>query len=406
MRLAFIGLGKLGLPVSVCLARAHNVVGYDADPRRMTKTLDYDPHEAGYPNGSFRDHLAEADRLSFADRLEDAVRDAEVIFVAVQTPHDPLFGGTHLLTDERADFDYTALTGVLCALANCIDPDQVVAVISTVLPGTLRRVNPGIKRLVYNPSFIAMGTVMRDFLNPEFVLVGSDSMIGASVVRTVYGDLSIWAPHQAVSLESAELAKVAYNAAIGVKLAVANVIGEIAQRVPGADADEVATVLEHAHRRVASGAYLRAGMGDGGACHPRDQMAMSWLARELGVHYDLFTAIMDEREQHAQWLAQMLGSWSFGHNLPIVILGIAYKAGSHLTDGSHALLVARCLDVIGQRCTLINRGEPVEPAVFLIGCAHEEIFSYRFPAGSVVIDPWRWVPDQEGVKVIRLGARR
>lgn len=400
MNIGFVGLGKLGLPVATTLAaKGHTVVGYD-------------PKVSGFPAEPERQEqgwgeiIAAADSFRFGTLTEAC--SAEVVFVAVQTPHDPEYEGITPLPDERRDFHYGHLVhAVQLIAAMCADHDldPIVAVISTVLPGTMEReIIPelGGLRLVYNPSFIAMGTVIDDFLQPEFVLLGGDE---TGEVRRVYEEVGIDRFCE-VSIPSAELAKVAYNTFISMKLAVANTLGEICHKT-AANADEVTGALKLADRRLISGAYLDAGMGDGGGCHPRDNIALSWLARELDLSFDLFEAAMLQRERHAAWLAKLLSTAAAEHSILCGILGVAYKPQSALVGGSPALLVHTLLDhgsiLVDPYVERFDRPLPEIPCAWLIGCKHPDFCEWEFPEGSVIIDPWRYMPDREGVEVIRVG---
>ena len=176
MNIGFVGLGKLGLPCALAVeSKGHKVWGYDINPKveeiLRTKKLPYREIWA-------QDHLDKSE-INFAS-VADVVSNSEVIFVPIQTPHDERFEGITRISDERVDFDYTFLKAGIKTLADEIEAqgeDKVVIIISTVLPGTIEReimplLNDKVK-LCYNPFFIAMGTTMRDFLQPEFVLFGS-----------------------------------------------------------------------------------------------------------------------------------------------------------------------------------------------------------------------------------------
>lgn len=396
MRVGFVGLGKLGLPVATCIARGIEVWGYD--PRVVAYPRDLS-HEDGF------DVLAKQGRVHFAG-LDDVVAACDPIFVAVQSPHDPRYEGITPLPDERVDFDYSYLIASAAQIrvaAERTGARPTIAVISTVLPGTMEReVAPELAplRLVYNPSFIAMGTTIRDFLSPEFVLLGGDE---DGSVRAVYESCGIHRFYE-TTVANAELIKVSYNTFISLKLAFANTLLEVCHKT-GCDVDEVTGALKMANRRLTSGAYLDGGMGDGGSCHPRDNIALSWLARKIGLGYDIFEAAMMQRERQAEWLADMLE----GCDLPKGILGSAYKPGSHLTAGSHAILVRELLARRGHAVATydphVHPGGkiPADPHVWLVGCRHPEFPDLHLPAGSVVIDPWRYMPERPGVEVIRLG---
>lgn len=280
MRIGIVGLGKLGMPVALALSlEGHDVMGNDIDPRRMRK--DSFPHREIGPNGepSIEPLLRESS-LRFGS-LDEVVAHAEIVFVAVQTPHEPLYEGVTRLPEKRADFDYTFLKGAVADLSAAVErrgEDRIVIVISTVLPGTMRReilplVGEHVK-LCYNPFFIAMGTTIRDFLHPEFVLFGVRDPEAADKARELYATLHD-RPLYETSIENAELIKVAYNTFITMKVCFANVLMEVSHKIEGCDVDEVSGALALATDRLLSPAYLRGGMGDGGGCFPPGEIVMT-----------------------------------------------------------------------------------------------------------------------------------
>lgn len=413
-----IGLGKLGLPVATAMAS------------KGIEVFGFDPHISGFPDDlSYEENLEETveaaeGRVNICEFPQEIVRETDLIFVAVQTPHDPRFEGITPLTDERVDFDYSYLRKAVRTLAQnaaYYRKPVTVSVISTVLPGTMKReieplLNPFVS-LVYNPSFIAMGTTIQDFLDPEFALIGgsdcssSDPWHPAYRVEQVYRACGIERFYR-TTVPNAELIKVAYNTFIGLKLAFANTLMEVCHKSE-CDVDEVTGAMKLAHRRLISPAYLDGGMGDGGGCHPRDGIAMSWLARELDLSYDLFEAAMEQRQAGTDWLCDLVekvaGERATCANR-IGILGIAYKPGSHITTGSPARLAEELLRARGHEVAVFDphvggtETERYEPRVWLVGCKHPEFLDLKLPRGSVVIDPWRYMPNQEGVEVIRVGA--
>jgi UDPglucose 6-dehydrogenase len=400
LTIGIVGLGKLGLPVAAAIGRHHEVIGYDVRPEAMQ------PPRPPHREEGLVEAWPTAD-VKFGS-LADVVERCNPIFIAVQTPHEPLYEGITRLPDERADFDYTHL----CDAVETVDAEihrqgraRTVVIISTVLPGTTARHVSGLcgplVTLAYNPAFIAMGTTIRDFLDPEFVLLGGDR---EGVVEAFYRSI-VDAPIYRTSIENAELVKVAYNTFIGLKLAFANTLMEVCHKSPGCDVDEVTGALKLAHRRLISPAYLSGGMGDGGGCHPRDNIALSWLARELGLSYDLFESAMLARERQADWLVDLVCE----HDLPTAILGLAFKAGTDLVTGSPAALCRRLLEERGREPVVYDERCGMTPAidgphVFLVGARHPEHPDFPFPEGSVVIDPWRYIPERDGMTVIPVGA--
>jgi UDPglucose 6-dehydrogenase len=419
MNVGFVGLGKLGMPVALVMSlNGHDVMGYDVDPARMQK--DVFPHREQGPNGEPSiEPLLRSSSLRFGS-LADVVAHAEIIFVAVQTPHEPRYEGVTRLPDERVDFDYTFLKEAVERLSSAIEEhgeDKVVIVISTVLPGTMRReilplINEHVK-LCYNPFFIAMGTTVNDFLSPEFVLFGTRDPEAVGKAKELYATFHD-RPLYETSIENAELIKVAYNTYITMKVCFANTLMEVSHKVEGCDVDEVTNALALATDRLLSPKYLQGGMGDGGGCHPRDNIALSWLARELDLSYDWFENVMVARERQTDWLADLIAEHhrrrGFEHNR-VGIYGRAFKEGTNLTVGSPATLLAALLEERGFEATLYDPyldtgGSPFhEPAVYFVATKHPEFADplWEFPADSVVLDPWRYVPLREDVEVVRVG---
>ena len=410
MNIGFIGLGKLGLPCALAVeSKGHKVWGYDINPKvediLRTKKLPYREIWA-------QDHLDKSE-INFAS-VANVVSNSEVIFVPIQTPHDERFEGITRISDERVDFDYTFLKAGIKTLADEIQAqgeDKVVIIISTVLPGTIEReimplLNDKVK-LCYNPFFIAMGTTMRDFLQPEFVLFGVDDEQAAEKAESFYRTLHD-RPFYKTAIKNAELIKVAYNTFIGMKIAYANTMMEVCHKI-GADVDAVTQAMSLATERLISGKYLSGGMGDGGGCHPRDNIAMSWLAKKLDLSYDFFESLMLGREDQTAWLADLIQEHK--GDLPVTILGKAFKEQTNLVVGSPSILLKNILEERGVEVSMydphVDGGEPnlEEAQVFFIGTKHTEFLDYSFPQGSIVLDPWRYMPDQEGVKTLRIGGR-
>lgn len=416
-----VGLGKLGTPVALAMSlMGHRIIGYDVDVRRMQK--EHFPEREVGPNGesSIGQLLAESE-LAF-DSMEEVVRRSEIIFVAVQTPHDERFEGTTRLPEDRADFNYSYLKAAVSALSAEVEKqgqEKIVVVISTVLPGTIRReIMPLLSPLVkfcYNPFFIAMGTTIPNFLDPEFVLFGCDDHSDAERVKEFYRTMH-QKPFLEMSIENAELTKVAYNTFVSMKICYVNTLMEICHKTPGCDVDVVTAALKMATDRLISTKYLAAGMGDGGGCHPRDNIAMSWLARKLSLSYDWFENLMLCRQDQTEWLAELAINESLnGRWKPIIVLGKAFKPETNLTVGSPATLLVNLIrekfyrvpmhDVIHWDPRVdLNSGVPDWiPAVYVIATKHPEFSETKFPKGSVVIDPFRYIPPQEGVKIISVG---
>jgi UDPglucose 6-dehydrogenase len=432
MKIGFMGLGKLGLPCALASeAAGHEVVGYDPNPAVAGYIRDRKiPYrEEGTPE------LLVHSKIRVVS-VNEVVAHSDLIFVAVQTPHDPLYEGITRIPETRVDFDYSWLIQAVGQLNEAIEAqgvDKPVVVISTVLPGTmdskiLPLLSPHFK-LCYNPFFIAMGTTVYDFTHPEFVLFGMSDKKTADLAESFYKTIHK-APFYRCSIKSAELIKVAYNTFISTKLAFVNNLMEVCHHT-GADVDEVTSALKLATERLISPKYLNAGMGDGGGCHPRDNIALSWLSRKLGMTYDFHEAIMIAREKQTEFLANLVEKnrkitldyivykgVKASFELPVVILGKAFKEQTNLEVGSPAILLKNILAERGIEAEMydpwidpcedktVNPYEKGEAKCFFIGTHHAVFAGYKFPEGSVVIDPWRMIKDQDNIKVIRIGENK
>jgi UDPglucose 6-dehydrogenase len=405
MNVGFVGLGKLGLPVALAIeAAGHTVCGYD----KNELVRDY----LRYGQIPFKEEglqpLLDTHKVKWAPTIREVVRSSEIIFVPVQTPHDPQFEGATRIPAERADFDYSYLTqavGEIGAEAKAMGKSVMVVVISTCLPGTYRaKIRPLLNEFVqyvYNPFFIAMGTVLADFTNPEFVLIGQE---GSSKgvpwkLRDLYHSIHD-KPLFVTDITTAEGIKVFYNTFITMKTVLANTYGEMSEKL-GMNVDDIFAALSLATDRIISPKYLKAGMGDGGGCHPRDNIALSYIAERVGLSHNIFEDLMAAREDHAEWLADLVLQQQ--SSLPVIMLGRAFKPETNIETGSPAVLVANILREKGVDVHHVEDANTEQRAIWFIGTQHSRYQSMRFKEGSIVIDPFGYISDQTGVRVIRIG---
>jgi len=403
MKVAMIGCGKLGLPCAEVMKDHYDVIGYDLE----------NVH-ASFP---------------MMDTIQDAVNDRDIIFVAVPTPHDPQYGGSTPITDlPPKDFDYTIVKNVLEEINLYVNKDQLVVLISTVLPGTTRReLEPRIRnaRFIYNPYLIAMGSVKWDMINPECLIIGTedgDLSGDARLLIDFYKPLMQNNPRANVGTwDEAECIKIFYNTFISAKIGLVNMIQDVAEACGNINVDIVTDALKSATQRITGPRYLTAGLGDGGACHPRDNIALRWLSENLNLGYDLFHAIMSSRDKQAENLAKRLIKLSINNRLPIVIHGRAYKPYIPYTIGSYSELVGYFVEKAGLN---VHYADPLTgdywegPAVILM--AHnpmvtyqgtgveikEDKFYFKIDKGSIILDPWRSIKNIDGSKVIHYGNTR
>lgn len=404
MKIGMVGMGKLGLPVALAIeSKGHEVMGYDINP----KVADYlQERKIPYKEADLQPLLNET-KIEIAP-VHRLVAECDIIFVAIQTPHEPQYEGATRIPDTRKDFDYTHLKTALeeiCSAAYSQKKDTIVAVISTCLPGTYNRelkplLNEHIK-YVYTPQFIAMGTVLADYLDPEFALIGVEDAHAARVLGEFYETL-FDKPHVGTDITTAEGIKVSYNTFITMKTVLANTWGELSHKL-GMNVDDIFKAWSLSSKRLMSPRYLKSGVGDGGGCHPRDNIALSWLAQETHLSHNLFDDLMVSREQHMQWIASLaLDESKRTEELPIIILGKSFKPETNIETGSPAVLLKNILTEVKE----VQHYEDLTvlpKAVYVIGTQHERYVDYGFPKGSVVIDPFRYIPELEGVTIISIG---
>jgi len=433
----FIGVGKLGQACAEMVAEVHDVVGYDVNP-------------------------VKPENFTMSDTLEGAVVGQDIVFIAVPTPHDPQYDGkaptSHL---PNKDFDYSLVKQVLSEVNAVATKDQLVVLISTVLPGTTRRefidLIPN-ARFVYNPYLIAMGTVKWDMVNPEMVMIGTEdgSETGdAKELVDFYKTIMQNEPRYIIGTwDETECIKVFYNTFISAKVSLVNMIQDVAEKLGNINAEIVCDALATSDRRIMGPGYMKPGMGDGGACHPRDNIALRWMAEELNLGYDLFDAVMLSREVQAKNMAETLCDFAEGDfhpttrtmigSFPIIIVGKAYKPLVEYEAGSASMLVGHYVHNNGHELYYYDEktGDMPpqsvldKPAVYLL--AHNPGITYgdqldtvpgwygdhkvtdcddalvstgngtelKFAPGSIVVDPWRKTPEIMGVKVIHYGNTR
>ena len=407
MKIGFIGTGKLGMPCAEAIAsKGHDVRGYDV-ANQDSKTV-----------------------LACSD-IYTCVKDRDIVFIAVPTPHDPAYDGreptAHL---EPKDFNYDIVKDVMQEANKHMNPNQLLVLISTVLPGTTRREFAHLvtnTRFVYNPYLIAMGSVAWDMVNPEMVMIGTEdgSTTGdAKQLVDFYKTIMENEPRYEIGTwDECECIKVFYNTFISAKIGLVNMIQDVAEKQGNINVDVVTNALAHSDKRIMGPQYMTAGMGDGGGCHPRDNIALRFMANELGLGYDLFDSIMNAREIQASNLAKKLVTLSKENNMPIFIHGKAYKPGVPYCDGSYSLLVGHYCIELGVQPTYVDPltgdiNQPGIPCVILL--AHSASTTYKYmkeegddndqlyctiPTGSVVVDPWRKYTSDKN-KVIGYGNTR
>ena len=386
MKVGFVGVGKLGKDAAEVLSEFYDVTGYDINPVDTT--------------------------INMSDTLEGCVKNKDIVLIAVPTQHhidyDGRYATSHL---EPKDFDYTIAISVTKQVDQLVDKDTLIVMISTMLPGTVRReiaplINNG--RFIYNPYLIAQGTVKFDMRNPEMIMIGTEdgSKTGdAKMLSDFYQPMLQNSPRVEIGTwEEMESTKVFYNTFITAKLCLVNMIQDAAMAVGHMNVDVVTDALKYSTDRIMGPKYMTAGLGDGGGCHPRDNIALRSFAERHNFGYDLFDAIMKAREEQANNIAKHFEKIGVSKDMPCVVLGSGFKPGlAHQQEGSPSILVGFYLEKLGYTVTYDEMLDV--PAAYMLGWP-KYFDDADFARGSIVVDPWRGCNKKEGVTVYHYGDTR
>jgi UDPglucose 6-dehydrogenase len=347
-RVAIFGAGYVGLVTGACFAElGHDVVIRDVVPDRIEalRRGEVPIYEPGLKEVLDRNH----ERLAFTLDVGEAIADADFVYIAVGTPATP-----------SGDADLSAVWTVIDELPD--DTHAIVVMKSTVPVGTGERVRAALDArglgdvgYVSNPEFTAEGTAVRDFMEPDRIVVGAfDQDHAEAVVRLHHG---IDAPVLRMDVASAEMVKLASNAFLSARISFVNEIANVCE-VVGADVEHVAKGMGLDHRLGPH--FLRAGVGFGGSCFPKDVSALKQLAGNSGYHFQLLAAVIEvnelQKRRVVQKLQRHLGSL---RGKTVALLGLAFKPNTDDMREAPAIVLANRLLAEG---ALVRGWDPVADA--------------------------------------------
>ncbi len=421
MRLSIVGLGKLGSPLAAVFAsKGHDVIGMDVNGEHVRllasgKAPVQEPH--------LPDLIDSSDgRLTATVSYEAAVLGSDLTFVIVPTP-----------TDEEGMFSTENVLAAIQQVGKGLRKKagyHVVNVTSTVMPGATggeisdaleessgRRVGHDVG-LCYNPGFVALGSVVHDLLNPDFILLGESDVRAGEMVASLYrSSCDNDPPIRRMDLINAEIAKLAVNTYVTTRISYANMLAGICERLPGADVDVVTSAIGLDSRigtRCLTGAT-----GYGGPCFPRDNMALGTLARRLGARADIAEATDRLNRYQVDRLVTHVRSQA-APGSTVGILGLAYKPNTPVVEDSPGVALALRLWEAGYR-VMVSDPMALDAARAILGttatpasmeaCAREAdvlvvttpwpeyssldpLSVWRTGRRSVIIDCWRVLPKE------------
>lgn len=330
-----IGLGYVGLTTAVGLASlGHKVTGYDVDIKRVNilSRGESPIHEEGLEE-AIKKCMASGS-LTFTSEIGlFAGAKSEFLFLCVATPQDP-----------SGAADLTTVFSVVQEVSTHAQPNSVVVMKSTVPVGTCSEVHLAIGRsdvyVASNPEFLREGNALKDFMEPDRIVVGAKSDDVAQRVLSLYSIID--SPKVSTSLESAELSKYAANAYLAMRLTFANDLAELCSK-SGAKVDDVLLAMG-LDSRIGAG-FLRPGPGWGGSCFPKDTRALISVANDLGVSLPLVSATVESNDfafhRTAEIIAELAGGNLVGKT--VAVWGLAFKAHTDDLRDSPAVAIARLL---------------------------------------------------------------
>lgn len=355
-KLSVIGLGKLGLPMAACFAdKGYTVIGCDVNEAVVAST---NRRKAPIFEPGLDKLLTSAETLSSTTDVEKAVIDSEMTFIIVPTP-----------SQEDGSFSTRYVENVMEKIASGIKKKNayhVVVLTSTVLPNASEdRILPMLQKMsgkkcgkdfgyCYSPEFIALGSVIRNYLYPDVVLIGESDPQAGELLEEVYKNVCENDPPVVrTTIRSAELAKISLNAYVTMKISFANTIAELCEKLPGGDSEAISRVLGNDSRIGRK--YLSGALAYGGPCFPRDNKAFAFFARQIGCEARLAEATDRENRHQVERIADTVACYLGDINgKKIAMLGLTYKPDTDVIEESAAIYICQALLDKGARISVYD----------------------------------------------------
>lgn len=355
-KVSIVGLGKLGLCLAACLAeKGFETIGVDINEDAVN-SINNGVSPLVEPGLAELISKLGGNMLRATLSHKEAIEQTDITFILVSTPSEPDGSFSNRYVES-------ALKSLAEAFGQSKKKNHLFVVSSTVIPcSTEKTFIPLIAKysgrelnvdfqVCYNPDFVALGSVIHNFRNPDLVVIGQSSPSAGEQVESIYRRLcDNNPPILKMSIINAEITKVCLNAYITMKISFANAVSQICQSCAGADVDVVTNALG-CDRRI-SPLYLRGGLSYGGTCFPRDTAAFIALSKQCGCEAELIKAVQKTNEQHNQHLSELvLGHINLGVDRTVSVLGLAFKPGTPVIVESPAIklidnLLQRGVDVI------------------------------------------------------------
>jgi nucleotide sugar dehydrogenase len=359
-----IGIGRLGLCLALCLEKAGlNVLGVDLSPEYVSQINE---RTLESPEPGVSAFLKESQHLRATTSIQEGIAHSDLCFIVVPT---------NTIVDIQS-YDHTVLSTLLSEINQLAPSNKDLVICSTVFPGYCTQTGVPLltncknTTLNYNPEFIAQGSILQGLKNPDLVLIGEGSRSAGDKLQAVYRLLCSNNPViKRMSLESAEITKLALNCFITKKIAFANLIAEIADETLGANKETILDAIG-ADPRIGS-KNLSSGYGFGGPCFPRDNRALGNYVSLKGLDPQFFRSTDTANENHADWMASKLLEQNLSEYL---FEDVCYKPNSPvpIIECSQKLVVAKQVAARGKRVTIRDS----ETVLSLVRKEYGSLFNY------------------------------
>lgn len=359
-----IGIGRLGLCLALVFEKAgYQVLGVDLNSSYIDQINN---KTFVSPEPLVTEYLKASQNFRATTSLEEGLEFSDLCFIAVPTNF------------ERSVYNYNfdILSNLLARISSSHIANKHLVISSTISPGYIRDVARPLfdscehVTLSYNPEFIAQGDIIRGLESPDIVLIGEDSKEAGEMLESIYRTICSNEPYiSRMSPDSAEIAKLALNCFVTAKIAFANLVGDIADRTPGADKDTILQCIG-TDQRIGTKSF-KAGYGFGGPCFPRDNRALADYADTIGIEPVIFRSTDKANEMHAEILARKY----LEMNLPEYLFeDVCYKSRCPvpIIEASQKLAVAKKIAEEGRPVFIKDRPEVVQ----LVEAEYGVLFQY------------------------------
>ena len=360
-----IGIGRLGLCTSLCFEKAgYKVMGVDINPGYVDAINN---KSLNSPEPHVNEWLSKSSDFKATCSLDEGLNFSDIYYIMVDTPSTP----------SKEAYDHSKLNRVLTEINKRKVEKKHIVIGCTVFPGYIRTIGRFLLRdcvdttLSYNPEFIAQGNIIQGFQNPDIILIGEGSREIGDILEAVYHRVCKSNPKICrMSPDSAEITKLAINCFITTKIAYANMIGDIADKTPGADKFAILKAVG-GDKRI-GGLYLKPGYGFGGPCFPRDNRALGSYAEQLGIEPIIPEATDSSNKLHAQYMIEHLLA---ENREEYVFESVTYKDNCTvpIIEESQKLVVAQALAKQDKRVVIVDTSSVISEVQQSFG----NIFEYR-----------------------------